>query len=291
MIQLQNLRYSIGQRVLFDHLDWVISPGDRCALVGPNGAGKTTLLRLLTAMARPTTGTARVAGTTPADDAAFLGRIGYLAQEVPLYRRWTADDHLAFGAHLNRRWDDGPARDRLTDLGIPLDRPVDALSGGMRAQVGLALTLAKRPEVLLLDEPLAALDPLARHEFLSSLAAAVAEHETTVLLSSHLLPDLERVCDHLVLLDSGTAVLDASIEDVLTEHRRVVAPAEASGALGRVGSVVRAVRSERRVDAVCRLTTPVLDPAWQVEDLALEEIVLAYLARAHRPGPALAVAR
>ncbi len=261
------------------------------ALVGSNGSGKTTMLRLLTAMARPTAGTARVAGMTPADDADFLASIGYLAQEVPLYRRWTAADHFALGAHLNRRWEDGTARARLLDLGVPLDRPVEALSGGMRAQVALALALAKRPEVLLLDEPLAALDPLARHEFLGSLAAAVAEEETTVLLSSHLLPDLERVCDHLVLLDGGTAVLDAAIEDVLAEHRRVVAPADAAGRLARVGTVVQASRTPRQVDAVCRIAGPVLDPAWQIEDLALEQIVLAYLARSHHGEPTLAVAR
>src|SRR4029077_4463733 len=125
------------------------------------------------------------------DDREFLRGIGYLAQEVPLYRRWNAADHLAMGAHMNDGWDDSRTRDRLRGLNIPFDRPMEALSGGMRAQVALALALGKRPEVLLLDEPVAALDPLARREFLSSLAAAVADGGVTVLLSSHLLPDLE----------------------------------------------------------------------------------------------------
>ena len=148
------------------------------ALVGPNGAGKSTLLRLLVGLAAPTTGRAQVLGRPPAQNDGFLDSIGYLAQDVPLYRRLTAEDHLGLGAHLNRHWDAQGARARLSRLQIPLDRPVAKLSGGQRAQIGLGLALAKRPQVLLLDEPVAALDPLARREFLASLSEAVAEGET-----------------------------------------------------------------------------------------------------------------
>ena len=170
-----------------------VPAGRICGLVGANGAGKTTLMRLLAGLSRPNAGEALVCGRRPdPDDVEFLREVGYLAQEVPLYRRWNADDHLALGAHMNPVWDDEIARERLRLLRIPFDRPIESLSGGMRAQVALALALGKRPRVLLLDEPVAALDPLARREFLSSLAGAVADGDLTVLLSSHLLPDLER---------------------------------------------------------------------------------------------------
>src|SRR5204863_10180343 len=132
-----------------------------CALVGGNGAGKTTLLRMLAGLSRPTVGELEVVGRRPGDDPTFLADVGFLAQEIPLYRRWTAEDHLRFGAHLNPTWDDGRAREQLRRVGMPLDRRIEALSGGMRAQVALAVALGKRPAVLLLDEPVAALDPLA----------------------------------------------------------------------------------------------------------------------------------
>ncbi len=151
-----------------------VPEGRISALVGPNGAGKTTLLRLLAGLAAPTAGRATVLGGTPRQDPAYLAEIGFLAQEIPLYRRMTAQDHIGIGAHLNPRWDGESVRARLGGLKIPLDRPVGTLSGGQRAQVALALTLAKRPRVLLLDEPLAALEPLARRSFLAALAVAVA---------------------------------------------------------------------------------------------------------------------
>jgi len=163
--------------------------GSGLGLVGPNGAGKTTLIRLLVGLRAPSAGQALVLGRQPRQSEEFLASVGYLAQEAPLYKRLTADEHLDLGAHLNLRWDKVVATDRLRALQIPLDRPVGTLSGGQRSQVALGLALAKRPEVLLLDEPVAALDPLARRAFLSSLAEAVAGGELTVVLSSHLLHD------------------------------------------------------------------------------------------------------
>ena len=146
-----------------------VPDGRISALIGPNGAGKTTLLRLLSGLAKPTGGEVAVLGGTPRQDPAFLAEIGYLAQEIPLYRRFTAEDHIGIGAHLNPRWDAGSVRDRLRSLNIPLDRAAGTLSGGQRAQLALALTLAKKPRLLLLDEPVAALDPLARRHFLGHL--------------------------------------------------------------------------------------------------------------------------
>jgi ABC-2 type transport system ATP-binding protein len=260
-----------------------IPPGRVSALVGANGAGKTTLMRMLAGLATPSSGTATVVGIPPADDEDFLRRIGYLAQEVPLYRRWTAAEHLCLGAHLNASWDDGFARDRLLALGIPLDRRVGALSGGMRAQVALAMALGKRPQILLLDEPLAALDPLARREFLVTLATAVAEGGLTVLLSSHLLPDLERICDHLVVLDEGHPVLCDDIDMVLTTHRVITAEAGAAGAIARRHRVIAENRTPRQVSFTVRLTEAPNDPSWQIDDVTLEDVVLAYLSRNQPP--------
>ena len=178
---------------------------------------------------------------------------------------------------MNRVWDDALARERLQRLGIPLDRPMESMSGGMRAQVALALALGKRPQLLLLDEPVAALDPLARREFLSSLAAAVAEGGVTVLLSSHLLPDLERVCDHLVLLSHSQPVVCAEIDDLLASHKRLSAAARDTTAIERDHHVLTRTRTAREVTLTVELHGPVIDPAWRVDDLDLEDIVLAYL--------------
>ena len=200
-----------------------VPEGRVSALIGPNGAGKTTLLRLLAGLARPTGGEVAVLGGTPRQDPAFLAGIGFLAQEIPLYRRFTAEDHIGIGAHLNPRWDGVSVRRRLESLGIPLDQTVGTLSGGQRAQLALSLTLAKRPRLLLLDEPVAALDPLARRQFLAHLAEAVAGGGLTAVLSSHLLADLERICDHLVLLAASRVQLCGDIDTLLAEHQVLVA--------------------------------------------------------------------
>jgi ABC-2 type transport system ATP-binding protein len=205
-----------------------VPEGRICALIGPNGAGKPTLLRLLSGLAAPTSGSVAVRGETPRQDPQFLAGIGFLAQEIPLYRRLTAEDHINAGQHLNARWDGDSARARLRELRVPADRAVGTLSGGQRAQVGLALALAKRPRVLLLDEPVAALDPLARRHFLGTLTAAVADAEgaLTVVLSSHLVAELERVCDHIVLLAESRVQLCGEIDTVL---RSAAASTAASG--------------------------------------------------------------
>src|SRR5256714_12110760 len=173
-----------------------IPHGRVTALVGPNGAGKTTLLHLAVGLTEPTSGTLRVLGASPRADAVrLLPRIGFVAQDHPLYRSFTLAELLRAGAKLNPRWDETIARGRLERLGLGLDRKAGTLSGGEQAQVALSLALAKRPEFLVLDEPVASLDPLARREFLQSLLEAVAEDELTVLLSSHILSDLGRVSD------------------------------------------------------------------------------------------------
>jgi ABC-2 type transport system ATP-binding protein len=256
-----------------------VPAGRISALVGPNGAGKTTLLRMLAGLARPTGGTAAVLGGAPRQDPAFLAEIGYLAQEIPLYRRLSAEDHIRAGAHLNPRWDDAAARARLNELRIPLGQPVGTLSGGQRAQVALSLALAKRPRVLLLDEPVAALDPLARRQFLATLTSAVAEApgDLTVLLSSHVIADVERVCDHLVLLAASRVQLCGDIEELLAVHKLLVGPRKDTSALERTHTVVEATRTDRQSTMLVRLGGPVLDPAYQVSDVSLEDLVLGYM--------------
>jgi ABC-2 type transport system ATP-binding protein len=255
-------------------------------LVGSNGAGKTTLLRLIAGLAAPSSGSVNVFGREPSDTKEFLRDVGFLAQEVPLYRRWNSEDHLALGAHLNTRWDERITRDRIRSLGIPLDQRVGTLSGGQRAQVALAMSLGKRPRLLLLDEPVAALDPLARRDFLSVLAEAVADGDLTVMLSSHLVGDLERVCDHLVLIDSGRLALAADLDEVLATHRLLTAARRSTEALERDHTVLRCERTHRQVSAWVKLDGPLLEQGWDVQELGLEDIALAYMGRARQiPGP------
>lgn len=254
-----------------------VPAGSVCALVGANGAGKTTLLKILAGLARPTAGAVTVDGRRPADGVGYLGVVGFLAQDNPLFPRWTVEDHLRLGAGLNPAWDDFGARAHLDAVGIPLDRRVEQLSGGMRAQVGLALALAKRPRVLLLDEPVAALDPLARRAFLGTLGQAVMEHQLTVMLSSHLLADLERVCDHVVLLAGGTVALCDEVDAVVGSHKRLTGSVRRLDELARHHQVVLAERSTRQVSVIARIGVAPVDPHWHVEDVGLEDIALAYL--------------
>jgi ABC-2 type transport system ATP-binding protein len=252
-----------------------IPDGAVAALIGPNGAGKTTLLRLLAGLRSPTTGGAQVFGRTPGDDPGFLATVGYLAQTAPLYRQLSVADHLRLGAKLNEKWDNQLATARLDRLRIPLDQRAGTLSGGQRAQVALALALAKQPSLLLLDEPVAALDPLARREFLATLAAAVADGGLTVLMSSHLIQDLERVCDHLVLLADSRTQLCEPLDDVIAGHRLLVGTKDSH--LGSAATAVHTLRTQRQIRVVARIDGPVLDPSWDVCDATLEDIVLAYM--------------
>jgi ABC-2 type transport system ATP-binding protein len=266
-----------------------VPEGRISVLVGPNGAGKTTLLRLLAGLAAPTAGRAAVLGGTPRQDPAYLAEIGFLAQEIPLYRRLTAQDHIGIGAHLNSRWDGESVRERLAGLKIPLDRRAGTLSGGQRAQLALALTLAKRPRLLLLDEPLAALDPLARQNFLAALAEAAAGGGLTIVLSSHLIADVERVCDHLILLAESQVQLCGDTEALLAQHRILTGPRKDTTAIARAHAIVREDTTPRQTTLLVRLNGPVIDPAWAVDEPNLEEIVLGYMSAGpagHGAGPA-----
>jgi ABC-2 type transport system ATP-binding protein len=261
-----------------------IPAGRVTALVGPNGAGKTTLLRMLVGLSTPTTGEASVLGRAPGQDGDFLASIGYLAQDVPLYRRLSAAEHLALGARLNRQWDADGARQRLDALKVPTDRPVSTLSGGQRAQVALGLALAKRPQLLLLDEPVAALDPLARRDFLTALSEAVAEGDLSVVLSSHLVHDLERVCDHILLLSASRTQLCEDIDDVLASHRMLVGPRRSLAEVEKGLEVIKVTQTDRQTRLMVRCRGPVLDPSWEVAEVGLEDVILAYMGQVEELG-------
>jgi len=254
-----------------------VLPGHVTALVGPNGAGKTTLLKCLVGLCAPSAGTAEVLGRVPDQSPEFLAAVGYLAQDVPLYKRLSAEAHLRVGAHLNLEWDADGARRRLAALRIPTDRPVATLSGGQRAQVGLSLVLAKRPQLLLLDEPMAALDPLARREFLESLTSAVADEGLSVVVSSHLLHDLERVCDHLILLSASRTQLCGFLDDLLAEHHMLVGPRRGLNELEPGLTVIKVTQTAKQTRLLVQKSGPVLDPSWDVDEVGLEDIVLAYM--------------
>jgi ABC-2 type transport system ATP-binding protein len=255
-----------------------IPRGTVTALVGPNGAGKTTLLRLAIGLTRPSAGSVRVFGLDPQAEAAeALPRVGFLAQEHPLFGGFTVDEMLRVGRELNPSWDDAAARTRIAELGLPLGRKVRSLSGGQRAQVALTLALAKRPELLLLDEPVASLDPLARREFMQTVVEAVAERELTVVLSSHILADLERVCDHLVILATGRTQLVGSIEEIVASHRLLTGPRDEAEDVARMHDIVRESHAKRQTTMLVRANGHIYDSRWTVHELDLEEIVLAYL--------------
>ncbi len=256
-----------------------LPPGRVTALVGPNGAGKTTLLRLSVGLLTPTVGSVEVFGESPATNSVrVLSRIGFLAQDHPLYRQFTVADLLRFGRSCNVRFDHELAARRLTRLGISLDARAGALSGGQQSQVALALALAKRPSLLVLDEPMSSLDPLARQEFQQTLMGAVAHGELTVLFSSHAVHELERVCDHLVVINHGQVVLSGDIDSLLAEHRVLVGPRVDTAPRGS-RSVVEVKHSDRHTTLLVRQGAAPIIPGWLANPVGLEDLVLAYLRR------------
>jgi len=285
VIQTRGLVKQFRRVTALSDCDVTVPESCICALIGPNGAGKTTLLRLLSGLARPTAGQMSVLGGAPRQDPAWLAEVGFLAQEIPLYRRFTAEEHISIGAHLNRRrWDAALVRDRLKSLNIPLDRAAGSLSGGQRAQLALTLTLAKKPRLVLLDEPVAALDPLARRHFLATMADAVADGALTVVLSSHLVADMERVVDHLILLSASHVQLSGDIDALLAEHRVLVGPRRDTAEIARTHTIVQAMHTARQTTLVVRGTAPVIDPAWESSEVGLEEMVLAYMGQDAAPA-------
>jgi ABC-2 type transport system ATP-binding protein len=269
-------------------------PAGVVGLVGPNGAGKSTLLNLAVGLLTPTSGTIEVLGGRPADGPEQLARVGFVAQDTPTYAGLSVEEHLRLGAQLNPGWDAALARDRIARLGLDPSQRARSLSGGQRAQLALTLGIAKRPELLILDEPVASLDPLARREFLQDLMEAVAEHGLSVVLSSHLVADLERVCDHLVVLVGSRVRIAGDIDTLLATHHRLTGPRRDPATLPADQHVVSAGHTDRQTSLIVRTDAPIHDPAWTVSSLDLEDIVLAYMghgARGREHRPALEVLR
>jgi ABC-2 type transport system ATP-binding protein len=289
VVSALGLGKSYGRRWALSDCTLEVPSGRVVGLVGPNGAGKTTLLHLAVGLLTPTCGTIEVLGGRPAAGPAQLAKVGFVAQDVPTYAGLSVEDHLRLGARLNPRWDDALARSRIERLGLDFSQPAGKLSGGQRAQLALTLGVAKRPELLLLDEPVASLDPLARREFLQDLMEAVAEHELTVVLSSHLVSDLERVCDHLIVLVASRVRLAGDIDTLLAAHHRLTGARRDPASLPADQHVIAASHTDRQSTLLVRTEAPIHDPAWTVGQLSLEDLVLAYMEqpapnRNHRPA-------
>lgn len=271
-----------------------IPAGHVVALVGPNGAGKSTLLNLAVGLRRPSAGRIRVLDGLVPGSAAALAGIGFVAQDAPMYQTMTVAGMLHMARDLNRDWDGAGAVRRLADLGLPLNVRVGALSGGHQAQVALTIALAKHPRLLILDEPMARLDPLARHEFVGVLMAAVAQEGMSVIFSSHVLAELERICDYLVLVNGGRIQLAGQVDTVLAGHRVLTGPVEAVPGLAPALAPVLIAQAGAQAHLLVRTTGPAdpVPPGFTAHPVPLEELVLAYLrdpSATLLPGPGIVV--
>src|SRR6185312_5036582 len=261
-----------------------IPAGHVVGIVGPNGAGKTTLLSLAAGLLAPTAGTIEVLGGLPPENPAELARVGFVAQDAPVYAGLPVADHLRLGAHLNPGWDDALARSRIERLDLDPGQKAGKLSGGQRAQLALTLAIAKRPGLLILDEPVASLDPLARREFLQDLMEATAEQGLSVVLSSHLIADLERVCDYLIVLVASRVLVAGPVDELLAAHYLLAGPRRDPATLPDELTVISASHTDVQTTLLVRASGPVLDPAWTISEVGLEDLVLAYMSQAAAPG-------
>jgi ABC-2 type transport system ATP-binding protein len=280
VLQAVGLSKRYGRRAALSDCTLAVPPGRVVGLVGPNGAGKTTLLRLAVGILAPTSGTIEVLGGQPAANAAQLAKVGFVAQDTPIYTGLSVGEHLRFGAYTNPGWDQRIAEDRIANLGLDPAQKAGKLSGGQRAQLALTLAVAKRPDLLLLDEPVASLDPLARREFLQSLMGYVAEQRSSVILSSHLISDLERVCDYLIVLVASRIRVAGEVEDLLSHHYRLTGARRDPADLPHGVEVIEESHTDRQSTMVVRSATPIEEPSLHVEQITLEDLVLAYMSRA-----------
>jgi ABC-2 type transport system ATP-binding protein len=268
-----------------------IPPGHVVGLVGPNGAGKSTLLKLACGMLAPSSGSITVLGGRPGASAGQISRVAFVAQDAPVYPALSVADHLRLGAHLNPHWDQAFAAARVERLELDPTQKAGRLSGGQRAQLALTVATGKRPELLLLDEPVASLDPLARRDFLRHLMEAVAEHGTSVILSSHLISDLERVCDYLIVLAASRVRLAGVVDELTATHHRIICSRRDPESLPRELDVVSAEHTDRQSTFVVRSHAPVPAGDWAVEPIGVEDLVLTYMEHGGAPDERSAVRR
>jgi ABC-2 type transport system ATP-binding protein len=264
-----------------------VPQGRVVGLVGANGAGKTTLLHMMVGLVAPSEGHISVFGDRPASGTAALAKVGFLAQDAPLYGSLTVRDHLRLGARMNPRWNTELAESRTKRLGLPHDTEASALSGGQRAQLALTVAVGKQPELLVLDEPVASLDPLARRQFLTDVME-FATDGTTVVLSSHLLDDVERVCDYLIVIAAGQVRLAGDVDDIIASHKCLTGERRSADRMPSSQTVISERHADRQSTYIVRTHEPILDPAWQVTNVTLEELVLAYMATPNTIAPDLA---
>lgn len=276
-IEATDLGKRFGRRQALHHTSLRVPAGKVVGLVGANGAGKSTLLHLAVGLLEPSEGEIRVLGERPGASSDQQAKVGFVAQDVPLYRSLSIAEHLELGARLNPTWDDELAQSRIAHLGMDRQQEAGSLSGGQRSQLALTLAIGKRPQLLLLDEPVASLDPLARRQFHQNLMELAADG-LSIVLSSHLIDDIERVCDHLIILAHGRARLAGDIGDIVDDHRVITGPLlEPDRPAGC--EVIARTDTARQTTLLVRGELPVLAPTWTVSDLGLEEIVLAYMAQ------------
>ncbi|MDT0544379.1 MULTISPECIES: ABC transporter ATP-binding protein [Streptomyces] len=251
--------------------------GRICALVGPNGSGKSTLLSLAADLIAPTTGAVRVFGADPRS-AEARRRIAFVAQDKPLYPRFTVDETLRLGRELNPGWDQAAAERVIAEAEVEPAARVGSLSGGQRTCVALALALGKRADLLLLDEPMSDQDPLRRHRMMGALMAEAAEHGTSVVISTHVLAELDGVCDFLLLMGGGRVRLAGDTEAVQAAHRLITGPRADHGTaeIARHTVVERRVTG-RQLTALIRPSAPPAEDGWIVREPSLEEVLLGYL--------------
>jgi ABC-2 type transport system ATP-binding protein len=290
MLETAGLGKRYGRRWALSDCTLSVPAGKVVGLVGPNGAGKTTLLHLAVGLLTASAGTIAVLGDRPGSGPAALGRVGFLAQHSPTYARLTVEQHLRMGGWLNQGWDDTFARGRVAALGLDPRQRAGTLSGGQQAQLALTLAVAKRPELLLLDEPVASLDPLATREFLQGLMEVVAAQGVSVVLSSHQIADLERVCDYLVVLATGRVALTGDVDVLLASHRRLTGQRRDPSTLPVDQTVIEASHLDKQTTLLIRTDEPILDPTWSVTSVSLDDIILAYMRQA-RDGGATASTR
>jgi len=280
VLEADGLGKRYGHKWALSECTLAIPAGKVVGLVGPNGAGKTTLLQLAVGLLRPDAGSISVLGGHPGTTPGQLARVGFVAQDTPTYAGLSIRDHLRFGARMNPGWDQDLAEARIGQLGLYPRQKAGKLSGGQRAQLALTLAVAKRPDLLLLDEPVASLDPLARREFLQGLMEVVAEHDASVILSSHLVADLERVCDYLVVLVDSRVRVAGDIDGLLASHYRLTGPRHDRDGLPSDQQVISESHTDKQSTLIVRTDAPILDPSWLVEQPDLEDLVLAYMTHA-----------
>jgi ABC-2 type transport system ATP-binding protein len=288
VVETRDLGRRYGATWALRECSLTIPAGHLTALVGPNGAGKTTLLNLVMGLSTPSAGELTVLGCLRPGSLPALDGIGFVAQDTPVYRGFSVRDMVNLTKNLNRSFDTTSAHRRLSDLGIDQRKRAGQLSGGQRAQLALTLALARHPRLLVLDEPTAALDPLARHDFMATVMAAMADEGVSVLLSSHLLAELERVTDHLVLMSGGRVCLDGPVDDLLAGHRLVTTR---SGPVSRNPGweIVEASVAGAQTQQLVRLNSPkaVLPADCDARPVGVEELAMAYLRTGSRAMPVL----